>query len=60
MKKNPVDGGRYQDSVRAAKVAAKQIARKAEAFYHLPRGSVRVCITKMTDGQREKLAARAV
>jgi len=59
MTKNPVDGGRYRKSVKDAKEAARKIARKAEAMYHLPVGSVKICITKMTAGQRDKLAERA-
>lgn len=59
MLKNPKDGGRYQDAVRDAKKAGKVIARKAEKMFHLPVGSVKICITKMTIGQREKLAAKA-
>ena len=59
MKKNPVDGGRYQKSVKDAKSAAKKIAREVEVKFELPRGSVRICLTKMSDGQRAKLAARA-
>ena len=58
MKKNPVDGGRYRKSVKDAKEKGRQIARKAEALFHLPRGSVRIYITKMSASQRDKLAAR--
>ena len=59
MKKNPVDGGRYQDSVKAAKKGAKVVARKIENVFKLPRGSVKICLTKMTETQRDKLAAKA-
>lgn len=57
MKPNPVDGGRYLRSVKDAKQAAKVISRKVEANYNLPRGSVKICLTKFSDKQRDKLAA---
>lgn len=56
MKRNPVDGGRYRKSVRGVKVAANVIARKCEANFNLPRGSVKICITKLPEKTRDRLA----
>lgn len=57
VKKNPVDGGRYQKSVKSAKRGANFIARRAEADYKLPRGSVKICITKLSEKQKNRLAS---
>lgn len=59
MKKNPVDGGRYQQSVKSAKLGAKVISRKAEARYGLPRGSVKICLTKLGTKAKDRLAEMA-
>lgn len=58
MKTNPVDGGRYRKAVKFVKRAVKTVAREVELEYGLPKGSVRVSITKLSPKHRAKLAAR--
>ena len=55
MKKDPKDGGRYRRSAKAAKAAASKIARTAEKEFGLPSGSVRVCLTKLPAGTRDRI-----
>jgi hypothetical protein len=59
MKTNPKDGGRYQKSVKRAKQVAKAISLQAEKEFGLPRGSVRICLTKMSARQRESFIGTA-
>jgi hypothetical protein len=57
MKKNPVDGGRYQRSVKYLKKSAKALGRDIEYKYKLPRGSVKICLTKLNEKHRNRLIA---
>jgi len=57
-KKDPKDGGYYMRSVKALKTATNRIAREAEKRFHLPSGSVRISITKLTAGTRDRLVEK--
>lgn len=58
MKKEPVDGGRYQRSVKATKLAANKIARKVESQFELPRGVVKISLTKLGKATRERIETK--
>jgi hypothetical protein len=57
MKKNPKDGGRYQESVKAVKTATAKIARACEKQFKLPPGVVRISLTKLAPKTRDRLVA---
>ena len=59
MKNKPKDGGRYQREVKPLKDAATKIARHVEHVMALPRGCVRICLTALSDDQRERVLNRA-
>jgi hypothetical protein len=58
MKKKPKDGGRYQRSVKATKAAANVIAKKVEKQFGLPRGVVRISLTKLPPAVRENIETK--